>query len=228
MGLTIHYEFKLDSASVEGAREKIAALRNLALKLPFAEVGELVEIQGEECRVDSENTEDPHVFLKLRAGKFICLESDSYSMLDPTYLIAFNTMPGEGCESAAFGLALHAEPAAVSDWNLMSFCKTQYASNPECGGIENFLKCHLMIVRMLDEAQKLGILCEVSDEGNYWDTRQIEKLVETVSKYNVLIAGIAGHLKDSQGEGSIASPIYNYPNFEYLEAEASRRSEKKA
>jgi hypothetical protein len=224
MGLTIHYEFKLDSASAEEARAKIAALRNLALKLPFAEVGELVEIQGEECRFDSENTEDPHSFLKLRICKFIGLDSDNYSSLDPTYLIAFNTLPGEGCESAAFGLAIYAEPAAVSDWSLMSFCKTQYASNPECGGIENFLNCHLMIVRMLDEAQKLGILCEVSDEGNYWETRQIEKLVETVSKYNVLIAGIAGQLKDSHEEGSIASPIYEYPNFEYLEAEASPRS----
>ncbi|MBW4493599.1 MAG: hypothetical protein KME26_11050 [Oscillatoria princeps RMCB-10] len=224
MGLTVHYEFKLDSASVEGARAKIAALRNLALKLPFAQVGELVEIQGEECRFDRENADDPHVFFKLRAGKITCLENDTFSSLDSTYLIAFDTMPGEGCESAAFGLALHAEPAAVNDWIWMSFCKTQYASNPECGGIENFLKCHLMIVRMLDEAQKLGILCEVLDEGNYWETRQIEKLVETLRKYNVLIAGIAGHLKDSQEEGSIASPIYNYPNFEYLEAEASRLS----
>jgi hypothetical protein len=224
MGLTIHYEFKLDSASVEGARAKIAALRNCALKLPFAEVGELVEIHGEECRFDPENADDPHVFLKLRACKFIGLDSDSYSSLDPSYLIAFNTMPGEGCESAAFGLAIYAEPAAVSDWIWMSFCKTQYASNPECGGIENFLKCHLMIVRMLDEAQKLGILCEVSDEGNYWETHKIEKLVETVSKYNVLIAGIAGQLKDSHEEGSIASPIYDCPNFEYLEAEASPQS----
>ncbi|MCL1473582.1 hypothetical protein [Argonema antarcticum] len=61
MGLTIHYKFKLESASAVQAREKIIALRKVALKLPFIEVGELVEIQGEECKFDKENVDDPNV-----------------------------------------------------------------------------------------------------------------------------------------------------------------------
>ena len=42
----------------------------------------------------------------------------------------------------------------------------QYASNPDCGGVENFLRCHLAVVKLLDHAATLGILKEVSDEGD--------------------------------------------------------------
>jgi hypothetical protein len=53
-----------------------------------------------------------------------------------------------------------------------------------------------MLVKMLDEAQKLGITCEVSDEG-YWDNRNIEELVAIIDKPNVLLATFTSKLKDS-------------------------------
>ena len=35
-------------------------------------------------------------------------------------------------------------------WHYSTFCKTQYASNPDCGGIPNFIRCHLSVIHLLD------------------------------------------------------------------------------
>src|SRR6185369_17210109 len=91
----------------------------------------------------------------------------------PQQVIGFCTVPGDGCEAANFGLCRYPATNTVRDprqpelfqtirtrlagWRWSSFCKTVYASNPEFGGVENFLRCHLSIVRLLDRAQELGL-----------------------------------------------------------------------
>jgi hypothetical protein len=60
-------------------------------------------------------------------------------------------------------------------WSWRSFCKTQYASNPQLGGVQGFLRCHLSVIRLLDAAQELGILGEVNDEGGYWERRDARR-----------------------------------------------------
>jgi hypothetical protein len=50
-------------------------------------------------------------------------------------------------------------------WSWGLFCKTQYASNPDLGGVESFVCCPLSVIRLLDYARELGILGEVSNEG---------------------------------------------------------------
>ena len=72
MGLTIHYQFSLNNATLTQAREKAIALRNLALQLPFQRVDELVEIAGDACNCDRDNVDDPHAypsFVTLGRGK---------------------------------------------------------------------------------------------------------------------------------------------------------------
>ncbi|MFB2969435.1 hypothetical protein ACE1CD_10715 [Aerosakkonema sp. BLCC-F183] len=225
MGLTINYQFKLDSASPDEAREKIIALRKVALELPFIEVGELVEIQGEECKFDKENVDDPNIFLKIRGLKPIEIAIDTFSAIEPTYLIAFDTIVGKGCETAAFGLAIHSTPDEVNDWIWTGFCKTQYASNPDYGGIENFIECHLTIVKMLEASEHLGIVSQVMDEGDYWETRNLDVLVSKVKQMNMLVAAVTGKLSDyfrEKEQKKSYSPIFEYPNFEYLEAKGDR------
>lgn len=224
MGLTIHYQFSLKNASLAEARDKIIALRNFALQLPFAQVDELTELQGEACHFEQGNVNDPHMFLKIRALNLIEIAINGFSTTNPTYIIGFNTFPGQGSESAAFGLAAHSEITTTNDWSWTGFCKTQYASNPEYGGLENFFKCHLMIVKMLDEAQKLGITCEVTDESCYWDNRNLEELAVVIHKHNTLVAAFTGKLTDDlekMGIDSASAPIFDYPNFEYLEAKGN-------
>ena len=110
-------------------------------------------------------------------------------------------------------------PTNLPGWSWRSFCKTQYASNPECGGVENSLRCHLLVVAILDYAKMLGTLRRVSDEGGYWRSgmcgaSQGNRGVERD------IAAFAGQLQDalSGGPGQLVSEITKFPNFEHLEA----------
>lgn len=224
MGLTISYEFELKSATVEQARSKIVTLLKLALKLPFATIDELVELEGQDCFFDEEDIYDQNIFLKLRAMKPVETEDEeTFAAVSSKYMIAFDTLPGEGAETAAFGLATHSEITEITqekDWMWHGFCKTQYASNPEYGGINNFFKCHLMLVRMLDEAQKLGILYKVSDDSGYWEKRDVKDLVNMIHQNNIMMAALTGQLRDGLN-AEVKAPIFEYPNFEYLEAEGS-------
>ncbi|BAZ10466.1 hypothetical protein NIES4071_22820 [Calothrix sp. NIES-4071] len=224
MGLVISYQFELKSATVEQARSKIVALRKLASKLPFATIDQLVELEGKDCKFDGDDIYDPNIFLKIRAMKPVKMADDGFEAISSKYMIAFDTLPGEGAETAAFGLATHTEITEanqVSDWIWHGFCKTQYASNPEYGGIKNFLKCHLMLVRMLDEAQKLGIVHKVSDDSGYWKERDVKELAYTIHHNNVMMAALTGQLKDGLNTKEFHAPIFEYPNFEYLEAEGN-------
>jgi len=184
MGLTIHYSLKSSTRSPKKARELIAHLRGRALDLPFAQVEDIVELRGEDCNFDQRDQDDPHRWLLIQAGQYIDRPAPgggtySYSVA-PTHVIAFETLPGDGCEAANFGLCRYPAHIEVTDsdsphrkkrlrtglsgWSWQSFCKTQYASNAQCGGVENFLRCHLAVIKMLDHAKSLGILEDVSDE----------------------------------------------------------------
>lgn len=138
--------------------------------------------------------------------------------------------PGEGCESALFGLCQYPRripfragsiPTGFEGgWLLKGFCKTQYAGEH---GWEHFLKCHRQIISLLDFWRQLGVMVEVTDEGEYWQTRLEEKLRNKLQQYDGLVAAVGGMLKDmpndSGGSLAVESPIFDYANFERLEHE---------
>jgi hypothetical protein len=106
----------------------------------------------------------------------------------------------------------------LSGWSWNSFCKTQYASNRDCGGVENFLRCHLAVIKILDHAKSLGILDDVSDEGDFWQDRDVRALAQQVGQWNEMIAAFAGELKDMLGSDQVDAEITKFPKFEHLEA----------
>lgn len=230
MGLTIHYELQADTRSPAKARQLVEGLRRKALDLPFSEVDEVVEFIGPDADYETLDRDDPNRWLLIQSGRYV-QQGDRHFSVRPTHVIAVSTSPGDGCEDANFGLALY--PATIEvkvdssntkkirtglgGWSWSSFCKTEYASNPDCGGLENFLRCHLAVVKLLDHASELGILKEVSDEGDYWAKRDIKLLAEEVGQWNTLIAGFAGRMKDAFGE-SVEAEIAKFPHFEHLEA----------
>lgn len=241
MGLTIHYSLKCQSSEAH-AQKLVQALRQAAQDLPFKEVGEIIEVSGEQCGFERRGQDDPLRWLLVQAGKNVELpvsaadkrEGFSRSMrVQPERLIAFGTWPGEGSEEANFGLCkfpgtVHTEagPLAtnLSGWRWGSFCKTQYASNPACGGVQNFLRCHLSIVALLDKAKELGCLDHVNDEGEYWESRNLPALVEQIGSWNQMIAAFGGFMKDLSAAGeSVVAEIAEYPNFEQLEAAGQDR-----
>ncbi len=230
MGLTIHYSLKSDADNPTWARQQVEKLRQAALDLPMAEVGEVVELTGAEC--DFHIAPDEHRWLLVQARRMIKI-GEAYCFATPKHVIAFSSWPGEECEMANFGLATYPEnietedgelTTGLSGWTWESFCKTQYSSNPNVGGIANFVRCHLAVVRLLDQAKAMGILDEVKDEGKFWTNRDVKALVETVGSWNVQLAGLAGQIKD-QFRGQTISPITEYPNFEHLEAEGRKGEE---
>lgn len=237
MGLTIHYDLKSDLKKPGDIRHLVDSLRQMALDLPFKEVSEVFEFEGDEADFQNASPDDPKRWLKIQAGQYIDDPRDSrtsYSVR-ATHIIAFSAWPGEGCEEANFGFCRYPSSLQVSNrrlktgldgWRWRSFCKTQYASSPECGGVANFLRCHLCVVKLLDFAVKTKLLeVQVHDEGAYWEHRDLKKLAETVGEWNEFIAAIAGQMKDAAQTAGIVSEsaITGFQNFEHLEAKGLER-----
>ena len=87
-----------------------------------------------------------------------------------------------------------------------------------------------MVIKILDEAKNLGILDSVSDEGGYWEERNLQELISCVGEYNALIAAVVGGIQDlfaNAGNVTSYSPISEFPNFEYLEAEGTQQMNEK-
>lgn len=234
MGLTLHYSLQLDTRSISKVRKAIADLRQKALDLPFAQVSDVIELSSDPSDADHYSPKHPNRWLMIQAGRYVTPSDDESisSRVSPKQLIAIEVTPGDGCESANFGLCCYPAFIDVSDpntgrhrrirtrlpsWSWSSFCKTQYASNPEHGGTENFLRCHLSLVKLLDHAKSLGILADVDDEGDFWERRDVESLARGVGQWNAMIAAFVGRFKDEFGD-DFQAEITSFGNFEHLEA----------
>jgi hypothetical protein len=235
MGLTIHYKLKAKGSEAQ-ARKLVEALHQKAHDLPFKEVGDIVNLSGKECDFDLRDKDDPLRWLLIQCSGNLKLKdnrpvregekADSWISVPPKRIIAFTAWPGEGCEESNFGLCQY--PAEIfspnhgtlktklSGWIWGSFAKIQYASDPNCGGVQNFLRCHLTVIAMLDHAKQLGCLAEAYDEGGFWENRNVETLVKEIGSWNQMIAAFGGKLKDLLGDG-VEMPISAYPDFEKLE-----------
>jgi hypothetical protein len=114
----------------------------------------------------------------------------------------------------------HVIPAAHGVWS--SFCKTQYANAPELGGWQNFQRAHLSVLAILEHMQQIGFRVTVSDEGDFWENRDLAALAKTVGQWDALVAATAGILKDvaeANGQG-FDSPMLGRADFERLEMQA--------
>ena len=126
-----------------------------------------------------------------------------------------------------------------STWRYSTFCKTQYASSERCGGIANFVRCHLCVIHLLDRIGKLPTMkVEIDDEGKYgrsyytddpWAEERVytwhdgkydvKALVEEVGEWNEMIAATFGAIKEvaQANDRGAESPIAAFPTFEHLE-----------
>lgn len=238
MGLTIHYKMKFNK-NWQKAVEQVCSLRQFALKLPFKSVSGSRFLTGKE-QANFENYQnnkpstdfDPFWFL-IQSQEHLKVGNMHYGY-SPEYVFGFEAYPGDGCEVMNIGACVYPKTIVREKktfktgeqfprWS--SFCKTQYASDPRYGGgVPNFIKCHLLVIQTLDEAIRLGIDVEVSDESDYFIHRDLEKLVREVADWNEMIAAFVGGLKDACGDGEeIVAPITEYPNFERLEVRGNEK-----
>ena len=239
MGLTIHYTLRADAASPAEARALMEKLHARARAIPFQQVTEVIEFENELPDNWAEKHDRLAGWLALNSGHALQLADEHWDMVPASHTVGFVARPGEGSEPATFALCLYPEsiefkgrtvPTFLEGWRWQGHCKTQYASNPACGGTENFLRAHLSIVQLLDAAAELGMLGEVVDEGGYWQSRSVEQLTGQVNRHNRLIAGFVGAMRDTvENAGgnpkSLQSEITRYPDFEHLEADQRVKEE---
>jgi hypothetical protein len=295
----------LKDGDAKKVEQTVHKMRQLALDLPFERVGEIVDLEGDQCHTEvrrqelqeNEETKNESLFwLLIQAGESVtCPWNKRISRtVNPSSIIGFDTWPGAGCEAANFGLCqypaeveweydpqdderfqsdpkkgfgwhtfdwdkwfrhcrrnrlftrspaafteMRSVPTKLAGWRWSSFCKTQYASDPQAGGIPNFLKCHISVVTLLERMAKLpGLKVKVDDEGKYGpstyaDDWQAKKphyrrhkglcnpaaLAKEFGAWNEYIAGFAGALSDALAGSSLnlEAPIKSFPDFERLE-----------
>ncbi|GAF97177.1 unnamed protein product, partial [marine sediment metagenome] len=135
-------------------------------------------------------------------GEWVGEEDVSYKDRKPTTMVSLYLLPGEGCENAELNFQRIRGKYVCS-----SFCKTQYA--------EEFVKCHLLVVQLLDMLKAEGFEVEVSDEGEYWETRDLKVLAKNINEFTALISGFLGTVKkmvEEQGM-TLDAPIEKCKNF---------------
>ena len=257
MGLTIQYSINSTARSPKQGRELVEKMRQLALDLPFEEVGDVVELDNP----DYETCEESHRWLAIQSQEHIRYpwKPNTSTSVTPTKLFAVSLWPGEGCEEMNIGLCSYPREVRIDHRTIKtqlpgfrwsSFCKTQYASNPECGGVPNFLRCHISSITLLERIAELPrVSVEIDDEGKYgpshysddyrkaraagreptyvWHTGKynVKALVEEIGEWNQMVAALGGALKDtlaSTGMSVLESPITSFPDFEQLEFRGSR------
>lgn len=262
MGLTVHYVLKANLPEAAAVRAAVEKIRQFALDLPFEHVGEIVDVKGDDCEFEQHRAElqkgernESLAWMQIQASESVTPAWNkrvSYRFA-PTRIIAFTACPGPGSEPANLGLGLYpAEieregrpiPTKLGGWRWQSFCKTQYASDPACGGVPNFLRCHISLITLLERAAKIpGLKVRIDDEGHYGPSTYADdyeaahaagrkptyrrhagrkspaRLAEVVGESNTMIASLAGALSDAcAGNGiGLESPIKAFQNFEQLE-----------
>lgn len=232
MGLTISYDLKTDLKRPQDVRRLVEAMRQHALDLPFKKVDEVKEFKGSDT--GWEEKDDPDRTLKIMSGAMM-IDGVTLCPVPPKHSVLFSTWPGEGCEPAIFGFCLYPTHAKLPSgkkqaidkdgWCWHSFCTTQYASDPKSGGVENFVRCHLSVIKMLDFIKQTGLATVTVEDGSgYWEKRSLDALMQEIGKWNVFVSGAISVFRSlTGGDGTFEAPITEYQNFEHLEAKGLDR-----
>lgn len=232
MGLHICYELRLPGATTDDTAVRLLeGLRAYVLTLDVASTSPVSRLTGGDLSVHHDRWERwsvPWLLHVVSRGMREERDGAAGAMDDPDRLAVagFLMHPGRGSEAAAFGLVrpCPVPPAANADltdewqnWFWHYCCKTQYAS---AVSDEHLLRCHGSVVRVLEEAQRIGFGVTVRDETHYWETRSTERLLLEVRNMNRIVARIAGAFHDAASPDHRAEgAIFEHPDFERLETE---------
>ena len=236
MGLHICYDLSLPGSTTDdSALALLERLRAYALTLDVEVVTELLEISGRELSPKAVRPEG----LTLQRLLYVIANgareerdgvADEIADGDRLAAAAFLFHPGDRSESAMFGVVrplLTERPVGAErpdewrQWVWHYCCKTQYAS---VISDEHLVRCHLSVVHMLEEAQRIGFTVTVRDETFYWDTRSTDRLLVEVHNMNRVVARFAGTMHDALSPGGkVDGAIFAHPDFERLESEPIER-----
>lgn len=179
MGLTIHYSFRArGTLRDETVHRIVQRTARLAKEIGCAHVGKVL--------LASDNDRTAPEF-------FDSADLSSHRMFGGRGATGWlvEVWPGEGCETATFGLVRHRprlpgefyrtrRPRRNSRWELDAFCKTCYAAEH---GLEHFVQCHDRVVQLLELWCRAEVQVRVHDEGGYWKTRSREALAAQIGDH---------------------------------------------
>lgn len=128
-----------------------------------------------------------------------CTPGVAYTTRRPREGYFFRVCIDEGCEPCNIALALFGDRTML--WENTAFCKTQYASH--------FLESHLAAVAVMDICKAVGMKVEVSDEGEYWETRSLKTLAAGINESTRGLEGLVDMLtKIVEGSGGSLSDLH--------------------
>ncbi len=224
MGLTIHYDLKFQGTAEE-ARVKLQEISRVARALSFKNIGKIWELDySKDFNNDEENKrkagedEDGYRWAKIQSqprGDWI--GRTRYPNKDGSKYKGYTVelWAGEGCEPTNLGLI----SKDGRNWRGHAFTKTQYA--------EHFVGAHLLVITILDVCKKLGILKSVSDEGDYWETRDLSLLGGNITESTKAIKKMHGDLKRAFKHDRIVGCIDECENYMTVKKEVKKRNKTK-
>ena len=119
--------------------------------------------------------------------------------------VSFDLLPGLGTEIARMRLRHEQSDVWAGSWD----CRTQFAGCARYGGPDNFLKAHRCLISALDIGHSLGLVESVSDDGSYWSSRSVEKLLQRFHIYKRLVTSLAAQVRVAGF--SVTSPMEDEP-----------------
>ena len=195
MGLSIHYELQSDACRACKARRLVEELRHRAIDIRRYWVRNVVDWKGDDCGCKAHRTAR---WKRLAAQATRWVERKGVRIsVRPERMIGFPLVLGEGAEQATFALAMYPEsitdeetglvlPTRLHGWCWKASCQTRQTGED---GIDKSVRCHTTLVKVLDSAKELGILASVSDDSDYWETRDVSMLKANIKEWNVIVAG---------------------------------------
>ena len=110
---------------------------------------------------------------------------------------------GEGCEATNLPfVAVNGNAIAKRRvWKGSSFTKTQYASE--------FVKAHMTVCAILKRAEKMGLVTDVCDEAEFYETGDVTTLIDNGEANLKMIQGMIGVLSEEFGAENIGGAGLN-------------------
>ena len=192
MGLTINYTIAAKTA--EQAIDGLEKLRQKCLDLPFEDVGVVLHKQITQEDIDYFDSlqaaysypNNSQVNLQHRDRLMEERGLTTWELIKsegvPSEVISLELWPGEGCESC--DITFYKKDGV---FRASEFCKTQYAAH--------FVRCHTLVVAMLDIMAELGFDLKVDDEGGFYESRDMKILAKNLDDYNIIVKSIGGMIK---------------------------------
>ena len=197
MGLSIHYELQSDARRASKARRLVEELRCRAMDVRRRWLRNVVDWTGDECDPKAHRTAR---WKRLAEQATRWVEHEGVRLpVRPERMFGFALGIGDGTEQAGFALAMYPEsitdpetgivlPTGLKGWCWRASCKTQHGREDN---LVDFVFAHQTLIKVLDCAKELGILATVADDGDYWETRDVEVLKANLKEWEEIVAGRA-------------------------------------